>query len=338
MSFKIVLNDITKMNTDAIVNTTNIYLALGTGVSSAIHKIAGKELKKELKSIGGCEVGKAVITKGYNLKAKYIIHTVGPVWQGGTCNESTYLKNAYMNSLLLAKEKKLKSISFPLISSGNYGYPKEEALEIAVSVIKEFLSDNEMEINLVVYDRKAIEISKEKFEDITNYIDKNYIKNSIMASCANPFLWGGVRGVFKGIINKRAINLLERNNKEYTLEELLENTTETFQEMLFRFIDKSRMTDVEVYKKANMDRRLFSKIKSNKEYTPKITTVLSLAIALELNLKETNELLATLGYTLSTSKKFDLIIMYFIEKREYDIFKIEQVLFEFLQTTLTTKV
>lgn len=334
MSFKIIQGDITKMNTEAIVNATNIYLTKGIGVSAAIHEQAGEELRRELRDIGGCKVGEAVITKGYNLKAKYIIHAVGPVWQGGTCNEKFYLKNAYINSLLLAKEKNLKSISIPLIASGNYGYPKEEALEIAVSTIKEFLKDNEMDINLVVYDRRAVAISREKYNDITKYIQNNYNRGFSLSTTWTPFgAMGGIVGLLK---SKKEHYSNERNIQEYTLQELLENITETFQEMLFRLIDKSGMTDVEVYKKANIDRRLFSKIKTNNAYTPKIKTALSLAIALELNLEQTNKLLETLGYTLSTSKKFDVIIMYFIEKKEYDIFKIEEVLFELLGETLTS--
>lgn len=307
MPFQIVHNDITKMNTDAIVNAANSKLLMGSGVCGAIFKAAGpKELQDECNKIGACAVGEAVITKGYNLKSKYVIHTVGPIWRGGSLDEAKYLKSAYESSLKLAKDNNLNSIAFPLISSGIYGYPKEEALEIAVKAIKEFLLNNDMDIYLVVFDRKAVSLSEDLSNDIKHYIDSFYEDDKYIL----------------------------RESYRAKLEYILNNIDESFSEMLLRLIDEKGKNDVEVYKKANMDRMLFSKIRSNRNYNPKKSTALSLAIALELSLDETKDLLSKAGYTLSPSYKFDLIIEYFIQNRNYDIFLINEALFSFDQPLL----
>jgi O-acetyl-ADP-ribose deacetylase (regulator of RNase III) len=171
MPFEIIRNDITKMNVDVIVNAANSKLKMGGGVCGAIFNAAGAEdLQRECDSIGGCDEGKAVITKGYALPAKYIIHTVGPIWQGGNFNEEKHLRNCYLNSLNLAKENNLYSIAFPLISSGIYGYPKDEALKVAIAVIQEFLLENDMAVYLAVFDKKALDLSEKLFKSIEKYI------------------------------------------------------------------------------------------------------------------------------------------------------------------------
>ena len=332
MPFQILHNDITKMNTDAIVNAANSKLIMGKGVCGAIFKAAGeKELQKELQQIKHCPVGHCVITKAYNLKSKYIIHTVGPIYKDGNSNEAKLLKSAYETSLNLAKDYNLKSISFPLISSGVFGYPKEEALNIAISTIKEFLLYNDMDIYLVVFDRKAVYLSEKLYKDIKHYIDDFY-DDSILED--------------RYIIQKDEIFINDYNFQEelyetkdfnkVSLESILDNIDESFSQMLLRLIDEKGKTDVEVYKKANMDRKLFSKIRSNKNYNPKKSTALSLAIALELSLDETNDLLSKAGYVLSPSHKFDLIIEYFIKNENYDIFIINEALFSFEQPLLAT--
>lgn len=332
MPFQIVHNDITKMNTDAIVNAANSKLLMGSGVCGAIFKEAGaEELQKECNEIGHCDCGCAVITKGYKLKAKYVIHTVGPIWRGGAFNEAEMLKNAYINSLNLAKDYNLKSISFPLISSGIYGYPNDEALNIAVSAISEFLLHNEMDIYLVVFDRKAVSISEGLFKDIKHYIDKYYEIDYKNYSKRKSYV---LSNEIDELYSYQEIAPKDINIKKRSLDDILNNVGESFSEMLLRLIDEKGKSDVEVYKKANMDRKLFSKIRSNKGYSPKKSTALSLAIVLELSLDETKALLSRAGYSLSPSQKFDIIIQYFIENEEYDIFKINEALFCFEQPLL----
>ena len=332
MPFQILHNDITNMETDAIVNAANSKLLEGGGVCGEIFSKAGRdELQKECTLLAPCAVGHAVITKGYNLKSKYIIHAVGPIYKDGNSNEETYLKSAYENSLKLAKDYNLKSIAFPLISAGIYGYPKEEALNIAISTIKEFLKDNEMDIYLVVFDRKVVQLSEELYENIKHYIDcfyedENYAPRNIKNL--------EIEEIFEANYYSKQIIHDEKSFSKESLESILDNMDETFSEMLLRLIDEKGKTDVQVYKKANMDRKLFSKIRSNKDYNPKKTTALSLAIALELSLDETKDLLSRAGYSLSPSNKFDLIIEYFIKNENYDIFIINEALFSFEQPLL----
>ena len=332
MPFQILHNDIANMETDAIVNAANSNLLAGGGVCGAIFSTAGKDkLQKECKLLAPCPVGHAVITKGYNLKAKYIIHAVGPIYKDGNSNEATYLKSAYESSLKIAKDYNLKSIAFPLISSGIYGYPKEEALNIAISTIKEFLKDNEMDIYLVVFDRKVVQLSEELYENIKHYIDCFYEDENYAPRNINDL---EIEEIFEANYYSKQIIHDEKSFSKESLESILDNMDETFSEMLLRLIDEKGKTDVQVYKKANMDRKLFSKIRSNKDYNPKKTTALSLAIALELSLDETKDLLSRAGYSLSPSNKFDLIIEYFIKNENYDIFIINEALFSFEQPLL----
>ena len=352
MPFQIVQNDITKMNTDAIVNAANSGLQIGGGVCGAIFNAAGADkLQKECNDIGKCPVGHAVITNGYSLAAKFVIHAVGPVWQGGTKGEAKYLALAYRNALELAKDQHLKSIAFPLISSGIYGYPKEAALQIAISAISEFLFQNEMDVYLVVFDRKAVSLSEKLFTDISRYIDTYYedTKTSDIERnrrrAQSEFIQLYEENEYRNFNVYRSSQMFEmsesapqpsknRQDPKRRLEDVLNNMDETFSEMLFRMIDEKCKTDVEVYKKANIDRKLFSKIRSNKDYNPKKTTVLALAIALELSLDETKDLLSKAGYSLSSCHKFDVIIQYFIGSENYDIFSINEALFCFDQSLL----
>ena len=332
MPFQILHNDITNMETDAIVNAANSKLLEGGGVCGEIFSKAGRdELQKECTLLAPCAVGHAVITKGYNLKSKYIIHAVGPIYKDGNSNEETYLKSAYENSLKLSKDYNLKSIAFPLISAGIYGYPKEEALNIAISTIKEFLKDNEMDIYLVVFDRKVVQLSEELYENIKHYIDCFYEDENYAPRNINDL---EIEEIFEANYYSKQIIHDEKSFSKESLESILDNMDETFSEMLLRLIDEKGKTDVQVYKKANMDRKLFSKIRSNKDYNPKKTTALSLAIALELSLDETKDLLSRAGYSLSPSNKFDLIIEYFIKNENYDIFIINEALFSFEQPLL----
>jgi len=329
MSLKIIRQDITKMEVDAIVNATNCSLLGDGGVDGCIHKAAGNLLMEECKKIGSCDIGDAKITKGYHLPCHYIIHTVGPRYVDGNHNEKDLLASCYRASLRLAQKFDCKTIAFPLISSGTYGYPKDEALSIAISVISEFLLKHDITIYLVIFDRDSFQISEKLFADITQYIDDRYVETSMKYStyrkaeyCAQPTTkthsadMGGTRDFFRSLKN------------------LVSKIDETFSEMLLRKIDESGMTDAECYKKANIDRKLFSKIRSDKMYKPSKPTVIAFAIALELSLDETKDLLMKAGFALSHSNKFDLIIEYFIINQNYNIFEINEALFVFDQHLL----
>jgi O-acetyl-ADP-ribose deacetylase (regulator of RNase III)/transcriptional regulator with XRE-family HTH domain len=327
MPLKLVRNDITRMKVDAVVNAANTALRMGGGVCGAIFSAAGaKELQAECDKIGGCEVGEAVITKGYNLPAKYIIHTVGPIWQGGHANEAQLLHNCYINSLNLALKHKCESIAFPLISSGIFGYPKDQALHVAISAISEFLLNNEANVYLVLFDKNAVTLSEKLFTAITEYIDDHYVDERLLKERHRGIEYVAGRAVI------RQDEVLYSPSR--SLEDVLGQLDETFSEMLLRLIDEKGLTDVETYKRANIDRKLFSKIRSNKDYHPSKATALALAIALKLNLDETLDLLSKAGYTLSPSSKFDVIIQYFIEEGNYNIFEINEALFYFEQATL----
>lgn len=335
MSFNIIRNDITKLEVDAIVNVANSKLLAGGGVCGTIFSAAGaEELQRECDKIGYCVIGEAVITKGYNLKAKYIIHTVGPIYGRDPQNEENQLYSCYKNSLELAKKKHITSIAFPLISSGIYGYPKTEAIKIATRAIQDFLSRNEMKIYLVVYDQKAFGISEKLFNEVQSFIDERLVKPDDRRRIAED----GTTQQYTSVpmqSSSYAKTTFDGNviEKKKSLEDLMSIKAETFSQMLLRMIDEKEMTDVEVYKRANIDRKLFSKIRK-KDYTPKKVTVIALIIALKLNMKEARELLSRAGFAFSESSKFDIIIQYFIEQQNYDIFEINETLFAFEQQLL----
>ena len=319
MPFYIVRNDITGMDADAIVNAANNELQMGGGVCGAIFSAAGeKELTDACNRIGFCRTGDAVITKGFRLKAGHIIHTPGPVWQGGGFREEELLRSSYRNSLLLAKENNLESIAFPLISSGIYGYPHEEAFRIASEEITGFLKDHDMTVHLVLYDNESFRVGKSKFPDIEEFITQRYI----------PEGYDYRRVLRKQAVYNESADLLYEESSLESKAALAFRLMETFQEMLFRKIDELKLKDSSVYRKANIDRRLFSKIRSNKDYIPSKDTAIALGIALELNRVELNELLGKAGYALSRSLMSDVIIEYCIEKGIYDIHEINEFLFE----------
>ena len=320
-----------KMNVDAIVNAANESLLGGGGVDGAIHAAAGPGLLNECRGLGGCKTGSAKITGAYDLPCKYIIHTVGPIWQGGKYHEKTLLESCYQTSLELAKEHQCESIAFPLISSGIYGYPKDQALKVAMDTIREFLFENEMEVYLVIFDKTAYQISEKLFKDITEYIDDNYVEEHL--DCRKEMRrnkW------CKPCYPKARVNTCASMSLfcEEDLDSMIGRMDESFAEMLLRKIDENGMTDAECYKKANIDRKLFSKIRSNPGYKPSKPTVIAFAIALELELKETEDMLRKAGFALSNSNKFDIIIQYFINKRNYNIYEINEALFAFDQNLL----
>ena len=330
MPFNILRNDITKMETQAIVNAANTELKMGGGVCGAIFKAAGaKDLQRECDRIEKVQVGGAVITDGYNLPAKHIIHAVGPIWRGGDHNEEELLYSSYTSSLNLALDHDIKSIAFPLISSGIYGYPKEEAIRIAISAISDFLSKHDMDIYLVVYGKDTVLLSEKLFNKIEKYIDDKYVKET-SRSLERYELQDIV--VESKMMELQAPSFQEKKKRK--LEDLIGEREETFSLMLLRLIDEKGLTDVEAYKGANVDRRLFSKIRIQKDYKPNKSTAISFAIALKLNKDETIDLLKRAGYALSPSSKFDLIIEYFIDQENYNIYEINEALFSFKQKLL----
>ena len=338
MPLQIIRQDITKMRVDAIVNTTNEEMVGYSGVDFAVHTAAGSELDKECAHIAPLGVGQAKITGAYKLPCKYIIHTSGPVWQGGLHGESILLRSCYVESLKLAVEHGCNSVAVPLISSGVYQYPKDQVLRFAVRTISEFLYENELTVYICVFDRESYSFSRKLFDDIREFIDDEYADEHDEYPETAEILSDDHKMLYK---RREAATVCCReaadNTAEgMTLREYLERMDKSFQEMLFDLIDRSGMTDVECYKRANVDKRTFSKIKSNENYRPSKQTVIAFAISLKLNLEDTQALLATVGYTLSRSNVFDKIIRYFIHNKNYDIFEINEALFEFDQSLLGT--
>ncbi len=329
MPLEIVRNDITKMTVDAIVNAANESLLGGGGVDGAIHYAAGPELLAECKTLGGCKTGKAKITGGYNLPTKYVIHTVGPIYEDGKHGEKALLESCYRESLALAKEQNCETVAFPLISSGVYGYPKDQALKVAVDVISDFLLKNDMTVYIVIFDKAAYKISEKLFSDVAEYIDDNYVDVHTDYRRESMRMNMPIQPIM-------AADMCECKAMapDDDLDAKLKQIDESFSQMLLRKIDEKGMTDAECYKKANIDRKLFSKIRSDIHYKPSKPTAIAFAISLELTLDETEDMLKKAGFALSHSNKFDIIIEYFIGKGNYNIFEINEALFAFDQSLL----
>ncbi|MDO4565089.1 MAG: O-acetyl-ADP-ribose deacetylase [Clostridia bacterium] len=334
MPLQIVRNDITKMKVDAIVNAANSSLLGGGGVDGAIHRAAGPKLLEECKGLHGCEIGSAKITKGYNLPCKYVIHAVGPIWQGGSFGEREKLVSCYKTALKLAKEHDCESVAFPLISSGAYGYPKDKALKVAIETISDFLFENDMTVYIAVFDRSAYRISEKLFSDIEEYIDDNYVDLHTHIKAELRRIPPLAELEASEAIRSREVPYSAKLTTMPSLDDAVRRLDESFSEMLLRKIDESGMTDAQCYKKANIDRKLFSKIRSDKLYKPSKPTAIAFAIALELSLTETKDMLMKAGFALSHSSKFDVIIEYFIEHGNYNIFEINEALFAFDQSLL----
>ena len=345
MPLQIVRNDITKMKVDAIVNAANSSLLGGGGVDDCIHRAAGPELLAECKTLGGCETGSAKITGAGKLPCKYVIHAVGPRWLGDKRGESDQLISCYRTSLALAKDKECETVAFPLISSGIYGYPKDQALRIAIDTISEFLLENDMTVYIVIFDRNAYQISGKLYADIAEYIDDNYVdehSDNYSARLRRLNALRDLEPVCEASVCEEADEAIEpilsmpmaAPKRTKSLDKALGQIDESFSEMLLRKIDEKGMTDAQCYKKANIDRKLFSKIRSDKLYKPSKPTAIAFAIALELSLDETKDMLMKAGFALSHSNKFDIIIEYFIENENYNVFEINEALFAFDQSLL----
>lgn len=326
MPFEIVRNDIVNMKVDAIVNTANPKPIIGDGTDRAIHCKAGERLLLARKEIGDIAIGEAAITPAFDLDANYVIHTAGPIWRDGKSSEEALLASCFKNSLRLAKEKECESIAFPLISTGSYGFPKPLALQIAVREISSFLMENEMQIYLVVFEKQSFELSEKLFKSVSSYIDANYVSDKMNLEYGTSKLR---RFDYEEMLLRESS--YEITSKMSNLDGMLENLDKGFSETLLYLIDRTGKKDSEIYKKANVDRKLFSKIRNNADYRPSKATAIAFAIALELSMDETDDLLARAGIALSQSNKFDVIVRYFIENKKYDIFELNSVLFEFDQ-------
>ncbi len=342
MPFELIRNDITKMNTDAIVNAANCSLLGGGGVDGAIHRAAGPELLDECRTLGGCETGNAKITKGYRLPARYVIHTVGPVWHGGQNGEKELLSSCYRRSLELAVENYCESIAFPLISAGAYGYPVDQAMAVAVETITGFLMHHDLMVYLVIFGQNALLTGKKLFRDIQEYIDDIYAEKHLIGRYQNTRkqLWQQDEkaaldldmeisaSVLGNVMEDSAEPKAAMPSPAPNWKEILKKTDKGFSETLLDLIDERGMTDTECYKKANVDRKLFSKIRTNPAYKPSKPTVLAFAVALELSLPQTKRLLNKAGFSLTHSSELDLILEYCITHRIYNVYEINEVLFE----------
>ncbi len=352
MPFQIVRNDIVNMQVDAIVNTTNPTPAVGYGVDLGIHLKAGPQLLEARKELGVIPVGGAGITEGFDLPARYVIHTVCPVWQGGDKGETELLSRCYTRSMTLAVEGGCTSIAFPLMSAGNHGFPKPTALQTAVDTISRFLMEHDLTVYLVVFSKNAYALSEKLFHAVESSIDEHYIEEKKLSEYGYSD-----KCTVRELQTRETRRWQERRSRRMAeqmpylseienaapapkkaagfsmdhLRSMLAKQDAGFSETLLQLIDRSGKTDAEVYKKANIDRKLFSKIRTNPTYRPTKPTALAFAIALELNMEDTELLLERAGYALSHASKFDIIVEYFIRTANYDIFQLNAVLFEFDQ-------
>ena len=333
MPFEIVRNDIVNMQVDAVVNTANPNPVIGSGVDSVIHKKAGHELLVARQKIGCIDFGDAAITPGFDLDARYVIHTVGPVWKDGSHREEQILSSCYRNSLTLAKEHECESIAFPLIATGNYGFPKPLALQIAVREISTFLLENEMQVYLVVFGKEAFALSEKLFKSVNSYIDENYIRSKKLDEYGTESMYGS-RLETRRIREQECADMsvgaaIPMDSDDWG--QLINDLDAGFSETLLQLIDRTGKKDSEIYKKANVDRKLFSKIRNNMDYRPSKTTALAFAFALELDVDETKDFISRAGFALSHSSKFDVIVEYFLVNGNYNVIELNEVLFAFDQ-------
>jgi O-acetyl-ADP-ribose deacetylase (regulator of RNase III) len=343
MPFTIVQQDITKLNVDAIVNAANTELQMGGGVCGAIFKAAGAaQLQAACDKLAPIQTGEAVITPGFDLLAKYVIHAAGPVYRRGHKEQNEqYLRAAYTNSLKRAVENKCNSIAFPLISSGTYGYPKDEALQVATSAIQSFLAEHDIDVTLAMFDKSAFTPSRELLGAVERYMAAHYVETHRIRR--QQLLDMDRKALHEDEVDACARKYEALLFKEISapaasvpspFDDLVGHLDEPFSLTLLRLIDAKGKTDVETYKRANLDRKLFSKIRSHKDYMPSKRTAIALAVALELSLTETDDLLKRAGYALSHAVKFDVIVEYFITSGKYNVFEINEVLFAYDQPLL----
>lgn len=351
MPLKIIRNDITKVKADVIVNTANPQPIYASGTDQAIYEAAGTEkLLDERKKIGNIARGDIAVTPAFNLMAEYIIHTVGPAWQGGNSGEFEILSNCYRKSLRKVAELKCESIAFPLIATGVYGFPKDKALQIAIAEISDFLFQYEMMVYLVVFDEKSFQLSNNVVGNVQSFIDSHYVKTKRNSEYGIRFLRRNraISCYEEEELIEKAVLYDEDASAEFddtiiastpiapsmSLDDQFNNMGGTFQEKLFELIEDRGLTNVEVYTRANLDRKHFSKIQCNVNYHPSKKTAMALCIALKLNLEESKDLLARAEWAFSPNRKMDLIVMNAIVNHEYNINQVNAVLFQYGQECL----
>lgn len=338
MPFEIVRNDITNMQVDAIVNAASRKVQINPGVDFAVHQKAGPELLKARAAVGELQAGDAAITPAFHLNAQYVIHALSPVWYDGTRGEAKLLRKTYQHCLQLALEHGCESIAFPLLASGNHGFPAQQAIQIAVSAFSSFLMEHDMHIYLVVFDKESFALSEKLVRHVASYIDENYVE-----AYEQKASFGNRERIRRARYEERCPAALREEIlpcpssaicESDDLDHFLKQKDAGFAVTLMELIRRSGKKNSEIYKKANVDKKLFSKIINNVNYHPSKETAVAFAIALELDLQQTQDLIGRAGYTLTHSSKFDLIIEFFILKKHYNIFEINEVLFQFDETLL----
>lgn len=346
MPFEIIRSDITALpfHVDAIVNTANPHPIIGSGTDTAVHEAAGERLLQARREIGDIERGSAAITPAFDLRAKYVIHAVGPAWQGGEHGEEDTLRKAYDSALSLAAENDCDSVAFPLMSSGNYGFPRDRALSIAIAAFSDFLLRQEMQIYLVVFSREAFVLSTHLMQSVESYIDEHYIAEKIAHEYRHDR--GGRR-----LREESALSRENRIEADYALsapmivpaaiaapsiEDRLAQKSETFTQALRRIMIERDLSNPDVYKRANMGKKTFNKIYNDLNHQPSKRSALQIAIALEMNLDDTKDFIARAGYALSPSSRFDVVLSCLIEQGVTNMLEVDAVLFEFTETTLSS--
>ena len=344
MPFLMIRNDITKVTADAIVNPANRNLLQGSGTSRAIYQAAGEqELTAACEAIGHCDLGRAVCTPAFGLPAKYIFHAVCPAWQGGGFGEAEQLAGAYHSALELAAEYHCESVAFPLLSSGNYGYPKEQAFRIAVDTITQYVMEHDLTVYLVLYDRHSLAVSRKLFASVEEYIDDHYVAQNDESYQFDRRRRESVERR-RWRLEEEATPMLETAAAPpppattpmaaRSLEHLMDNLGESFTTRLLRLIDERGLKDSTVYKQSNISRQHFSKIQCNRDYNPKKKTVLAFAVGLHLSEDETIDLLQSAGYAFSDGSKRDWIVRYCLEHKIYNINQVNTLLFQWDQELL----
>lgn len=316
MPFEIIRNDITKMKVDAIVCNGNRRLERSGGVSGAVFEAAGPKLTKYCADLPGCDNGAAVVTPGFDLPAKYIIHTVGPHWRNGEVGEEEILRTCYRNVLNAARKNLCQTVAIPLIASGLYGFPKTLAMRIATEEINAFVGKHgSMTVYLVVYGPEAFGLGKELQEDIKEYITNDQYRDAVDLR------------ISRYDRHRHKIKPLDENGGKYP-------TGPGFHELLFEYVEASGRPWRKVYTHAGVAKSVASKIKNNPDYTPSKLTALAFAVSLRLPLRETERLLASFGASFSPSNQGDMIIRYFIAHARFDPDDINSVLYDYDQPLL----